>query len=144
MENEITKEYSNGELTVVWKPKKCIHSEVCVQTLPEVYHPNEKPWITPEKASTPALKSQIDTCPSGALSYYLNNPKMEEKESTANRPIPITVFQNGPLKIKGNLEIQLASGEVVTKEGTTGFCRCGASENKPFCDGSHRKIEFIG
>ena len=144
MEKEITKEYSNGELTVVWKPKKCIHSEVCVQTLPEVYKPQEKPWITPENAGTSALKSQIDKCPSGALTYYMNNEKMEEKETTVNQATPITIFQNGPLKIKGNLEIQLASGEVVTKEGTTGFCRCGASENKPFCDGSHRKIEFIG
>ena len=143
MEEEISKEYSNGELTVVWKPKKCIHSEVCVHTLPEVYNPKEKPWITPENASTSALKAQIDKCPSGALTYYMNN-KMEEKETTTNEATPITIFQNGPLKIKGNLEIQLASGEVVNKEGTTGFCRCGASENKPFCDGSHRKIEFIG
>ncbi|SNR26712.1 Zn-finger domain of CDGSH type-containing protein [Maribacter sedimenticola] len=56
----------------------------------------------------------------------------------------IIVANNGPLKIKGNLEIQLASGEIVTKEGTTGFCRCGVSKIKPFCDGSHRNIEFIG
>ena len=56
----------------------------------------------------------------------------------------IIVGNNGPLKIKGNLQIQLASGEIVTKEGTTGFCRCGVSENKPFCDGSHRKIEWVG
>lgn len=54
------------------------------------------------------------------------------------------VANNGSLKIKGNLQIQLASGEIVTKEGTTGFCRCGVSDNKPFCDGSHRKIEFTG
>lgn len=54
------------------------------------------------------------------------------------------VANKGPLKIKGNLQIQLASGETVTKEGTTGFCRCGVSENIPFCDGSHRKIDFIG
>lgn len=56
----------------------------------------------------------------------------------------IIVANNGPLKIKGSLKIQLASGEIVTKEGTTGFCRCGVSENKPFCDGSHRKIEWQG
>ncbi|MGO4918659.1 CDGSH iron-sulfur domain-containing protein [Maribacter spongiicola] len=49
---------------------------------------------------------------------------------------------NRPLKIKGNLQIQLASGETVTKEGTTGFCRCGVSENKSFCDISHRKNRF--
>ncbi len=42
MDNEIKKEYSNGEVTVVWKPKNCIHSEMRVKTLPEVYKPSEK------------------------------------------------------------------------------------------------------
>ncbi len=69
---EIVKEYSNGELTVVWKPEKCIHSGICVKTLPKVYHPKEKPWIKLEMASTSELKSQINKCPSGALSFYLN------------------------------------------------------------------------
>ena len=68
----------------------------------------------------------------------------EEKESTETNVTQIIVANNGPLKIKGDLEIQLASGEIVAKEGTTGFCRCGVSENKPFCDGSHRKIDFVG
>ena len=139
MEKEITKEYSNGELVIVWKPKKCIHAKVCVHMLPEVYKPNEKPWITPDTTTSSALIKQINECPSGALTYYMKNEIMEEKE--VNK---IIVANNGPLKVKGNLEIQLASGEIVTKEGTTGFCRCGVSENKPFCDGSHRKIDFVG
>jgi len=71
-ESEIRKEYSNGEITVVWKPGKCIHAGVCVKTLPEVYDPKAKPWITPENASSEALMNQIDQCPSGALSYYKN------------------------------------------------------------------------
>ena len=71
MEKEIVKEYSNGELTVVWKPHKCIHAGECVKALPEVYIPKEKPWIKAENASTQALKDQIAKCPSGALSYYM-------------------------------------------------------------------------
>ena len=71
-EQEIIKEYSNGELTVIWKPKKCIHSGICVKTLPEVYQPKEKPWVKHENATTEALKSQIDKCPSGALTYRMN------------------------------------------------------------------------
>lgn len=66
---EIIKEYQKGNLTVIWKPKKCIHAGVCVKTLPKVYDPDAKPWITPENASVQALKKQIDSCPSGALSY---------------------------------------------------------------------------
>lgn len=72
---EITKEYSNGELTIVWKPARCIHSGICVKKLPKVYHPREKPWITIENATTEELREQLPTCPSGALSYYLNKDK---------------------------------------------------------------------
>ena len=71
-EKEIVKEYSNGELTVVWKANKCIHSGICVKSLPNVYHPKEKPWIKPELASTQELKARINKCPSGALSFYMN------------------------------------------------------------------------
>ena len=72
MEKEIVKKYTNGELTVVWKPDLCIHSGVCVRTLPKVYNTKEKPWIKPENASTKELKAQISNCPSGALSYFMN------------------------------------------------------------------------
>lgn len=63
------KEYKKNNLTVIWQPEKCIHAGVCVKTLPEVYNTKEKPWIKPENASIEALKSQINACPSGALSY---------------------------------------------------------------------------
>jgi len=72
MEKEIVKEYSNGEITIVWQPKKCIHSAICVKTLPKVYNPKTKPWITIENATSEALKNQINNCPSGALSYKEN------------------------------------------------------------------------
>jgi uncharacterized Fe-S cluster protein YjdI len=72
-DRDIKKNYSNGELTIVWQPKKCIHSGICVKTLPMVYHPNEKPWIKIENAATEELKSQVDKCPSGALSYFMNS-----------------------------------------------------------------------
>jgi uncharacterized Fe-S cluster protein YjdI len=62
------KEYSNGEITIVWQPGKCIHSGVCVKMLPRVYNPNRKPWVKPENASSQELISQVAKCPSGALS----------------------------------------------------------------------------
>ena len=63
-----TQEYSNGEITILWKPKLCIHSGVCVKTLPQVYNPKERPWVKPENATTQELIDQIARCPSGALS----------------------------------------------------------------------------
>lgn len=63
-----THEYTNGEITILWKPELCIHSAVCVRTLPEVYDPAHRPWIRPENASTWQLTGQVSKCPSGALS----------------------------------------------------------------------------
>jgi len=69
------KEYTNGEITVIWQPELCIHSGICVHTLPNVYDPKGKPWVKPENATTKQLIEQISICPSGALSYRLNNEK---------------------------------------------------------------------
>jgi uncharacterized Fe-S cluster protein YjdI len=64
----ITKEYSNGDVTILWKPQLCAHAGICVKTLPQVYKPSEKPWIQPENASAQELRDQVAMCPSGALS----------------------------------------------------------------------------
>lgn len=66
------KEYSNGEITIVWKQQLCTHGAECVKRLPKVYKPKERPWITIENASSKELREQISACPSGALSYYEN------------------------------------------------------------------------
>lgn len=66
-------EYTNGELTVIWKPEKCQHAGICVKMLPEVYHPKDRPWVKPENATTDQLIAQISKCPSGALTYRMNN-----------------------------------------------------------------------
>ncbi|MEM9051011.1 MAG: (4Fe-4S)-binding protein [Bacteroidota bacterium] len=140
-EREIVKEYSNGELTVVWKPKKCIHAAVCVNTLPKVYDPNAKPWITPENASTQELKDQIDQCPSGALSYYIEDIIEETEDPNETK---VQVLENGPLLVSGNLLVTDKDGNTEKKDKATAFCRCGHSQNKPYCDGAHVKAEFRG
>ena len=76
-EKEIVKEYSNGEVTIVWKPKTCIHAGVCVRGLPNVFNPKARPWIKIDGATTEELVNQVAKCPSGALSSYMN----EEKEA---------------------------------------------------------------
>lgn len=63
-----TKEYSNGEITILWKAHLCEHAGVCVKMLPKVYNPKERPWIKIENASTEELKDQVSKCPSAALS----------------------------------------------------------------------------
>ena len=70
---DITKKYTNGEVTIVWRPAICIHSTVCFRGLSEVFDPRRRPWIVPENSDTEKIISQVKHCPSGALSYYMNN-----------------------------------------------------------------------
>lgn len=139
--NDITKEYSNGEITVVWKPKMCIHSGNCTAGLPEVFQPNEKPWIKVEAASSADIMAQIEKCPSGALSYYKNEEKEEmQKDSTPD--VRVEVMKNGPLMVHGEITVKGKDGNEETKTKVTAFCRCGLSSNKPYCDGTHNKQGF--
>lgn len=61
------KPYTNGEVTISWEPEKCTHSGICARTLPNVYRPKEKPWITIENATSEELIQQVSICPSKAL-----------------------------------------------------------------------------
>ena len=65
---DITKEYSNGEITIVWQPKKCIHSAICKHGLIEVFNPQAKPWINIKGANSERIREQVRNCPSGAMS----------------------------------------------------------------------------
>jgi uncharacterized Fe-S cluster protein YjdI len=135
-----TKEYSNGEMTIIWEPGKCFHSGVCTKMLPKVYRPEERPWIQIENATTEELKDQVSQCPSGALTYYMNK---EGKPKSADE-VDVKVMKDGPLLVTGTLKVTNADGITESKTQTTAFCRCGASKNKPYCDGSHTKAGFEG
>lgn len=141
MSNEVKKEYSNGDITVIWKPKLCIHAEECVKRLPEVYDPNKRPWIQPENASAEALKEQINACPSGALTYRMDG---EDEQEAMTLETKVEVLENGPLLVYGTLHITNAAGDTEVKNKTTAFCRCGQSQNKPYCDGAHVAADFRG
>ena len=67
------KEYSNGEVTIVWEAEKCILSAICAKGLPQVFQPREKPWIKIDAAKTEEIINQVKACPSGALRFYMNN-----------------------------------------------------------------------
>lgn len=66
------KTFTNGEITVVWKPGVCIHSAKCVQGLSEVFNVKARPWIKIDGAPSDRIIQQVDQCPSGALSYFRN------------------------------------------------------------------------
>ena len=135
------KEYSNGETTVVWEAEKCIHSAICAKGLPEVFQPRDRPWIKIDAANTETIINQVKQCPSGALRYYMN---ADGDNSTETLETKVEVLENGPLLVYGTLKVTHKDGSTETKNKTTAFCRCGASNNKPFCDGKHVKESFVG
>ena len=121
---------------MVWKPDTCIHSTVCFKGLPRVFNPNKRPWVNMEGSELEKIKAQVRSCPSGALSL--------EEEETASKENLVEVISNGPLCVHGTLAIKHPDGTLENKTVKTFFCRCGQSGKKPYCDGTHNKIGFIG
>lgn len=139
------KEYTNGEVTIVWKPNLCTHSKNCIYGLPAVFDSEARPWIDAEGASTQAIIDQVKKCPSGALTTYLNAAGKPEATMPSEGPqVEIKITPNGPILIKGATQLICPDGEAEDKVKGFALCRCGASEKKPFCDGSHNKINFQG
>lgn len=142
-----TIKYTNGEVTVVWKPDTCIHSRICWTELKEVFDPTQRPWVKMDGASTERIIEQVRKCPSGALSYFMNNESAaSETTVTAEKAeiVNIEIRPDGPIVVNTDCHITHSNGEVEIKKGKTSLCRCGASSNKPYCDGSHKRIDFKG
>jgi uncharacterized Fe-S cluster protein YjdI len=136
------KTYTNGKVTVNWKPDVCIHSRVCWSQLRSVFDPSKRPWIDMSGASTEEIIAQVKKCPSGAISFSMNG---ETETSAPQADICVAeVSPNGPLLVRGEIIVKDAQGNETRKSNITAFCRCGASSNKPYCDGSHRSAGFTG
>ena len=128
--------YSNDEITVSWNADTCFHSEVCTKNLSSVFNLNQKPWVNVNGATKEEIIKLINTCPSGALSYDLYST--EEKDITPS--VSIRIVPDGPMLVNGAFEFTDKDGNVSQIDKNTAYCRCGGSENKPYCDGTHKKI----
>jgi uncharacterized Fe-S cluster protein YjdI len=121
-------------------PDKCIHSTVCFEGLHEVFDPSKRPWVNIEGADTRRIIDQVRKCPSGALSYFMNQNEEKHQKGITE----IEVMARGPLVVDGTVRVKHGDKAEVVKEGKTAFCRCGSSNNKPYCDGTHQRIHFQG
>ena len=134
------KNYVGKEITIHDNRKICSHAAECVNNLPSVFKFNARPWINPDAADKQQIINTIKKCPSGALGYSIDDIEYKDQE----RMSMVTVSKDGPYTITGGIDligdnIQFAEG--FSKEHYT-LCRCGASSNKPFCDGMHITINF--
>jgi CDGSH-type Zn-finger protein/uncharacterized Fe-S cluster protein YjdI len=126
-----------GEVDITYNLKRCIHAEHCVRHLSSVFDKAKRPWINPDGAPVELVASVIEQCPSGALHY--------ERKDGVNEPILerniIKLRRNGSLEIRGDLAVYGTTVELQHETRVT-LCRCGASNNKPFCDNTHKAIAF--
>ena len=131
--------YDNDEITVKYDLKRCIHAANCVDGLPDVFNPDRKPWIDPDKASADDIADVIETCPTGALQYEMKKSVRVEQAPSKNR---IKLEKDGPVYMFGDIEVQDHEGNTVLADTRFALCRCGASSNKPACDNSHKEVDF--
>lgn len=155
MNNKNDREYSNGEITVFWKPDECIHATICFMKLRKVFDPTKRPWVNMQAAATKEIIDIVDLCPTDALTWKWNRDLTKaEAEELNNEPageeavpvpvVEIKIIANGPALVKGKFRLSKASGERIGTSEQIALCRCGASRNKPFCDGSHHHSGFTG
>lgn len=126
----MARRYVEGEtIDIGFDGKRCIHSRNCVLGHPRVFEPNAPgEWLHPDAASAEAIAALAESCPSGALTYRRKDGGAEETPPVVNT---VRLRENGPLAVHAELEI---NGETMLRAT---LCRCGASQNKPFCDNSH-------
>lgn len=135
MANGGVEEVRGKKVLLKFEGKKCIQSRQCVLGRPDVFVPNVSgEWIHPDAATPEELAALAQSCPSGAIQY-------ERLDGGAQEAAPIVnlarVRENGPLALHADLEVD---GQKVGYRAT--LCRCGASQNKPFCDGAHATAGF--
>jgi CDGSH-type Zn-finger protein/uncharacterized Fe-S cluster protein YjdI len=122
-------------LTLLYEGKRCIHARFCVTWGPKVFLANVPgPWINPDAASEEQLVEIAHACPSGAIRYLRKGGGPDEAPPQVNL---LAVREAGPYAVRADLRLNGRSGQYRAT-----LCRCGASKNKPFCDGSHHDVGF--
>ncbi len=133
------KSYVGKKITIHDNRKLCSHAAECINNLPLVFRLNQRPWINPDQeTTTEKIIETIRKCPSGALSYSIDEIEYRDYDG---KPL-VKVSKDGPYLVSGGIElVGIEFSDDISKEHYT-LCRCGASKNKPFCDGSHFNINF--
>jgi CDGSH-type Zn-finger protein/uncharacterized Fe-S cluster protein YjdI len=128
-------EVRGRKVVIRFDAKKCVHSRNCVLGRPDVFVPNVSgEWIHPDRATPEEVAALAANCPSGAITYERLDGGPQEPPPVVNT---LRVRENGPIAVHAPVRLDGAeAGLRVT------LCRCGASKNKPFCDGSHSAAGF--
>ncbi len=135
MSDEI-EEVRAPRVLVRFEGKRCIHSRNCVLSRPDVFVPNvEGDWLHPERATPEEIAALALACPSGAIRFQRTDGGPDEAPPLVN---VMRIRENGPNALSANMRI-VGHGSALRAT----LCRCGASQNKPFCDGRHTAAGFV-
>lgn len=124
-------EYRGERIDVTFDAERCIHVRACVEGLPAVFDVDRRPWVDPDAADADEVARVVERCPTGALVH-------DGDEAVPDRNA-VVVVEDGPVHLRGDLDVRTASGAPVTRETRLAVCRCGRSGNRPLCDGSHER-----
>jgi CDGSH-type Zn-finger protein/uncharacterized Fe-S cluster protein YjdI len=131
--------YAGEKIDVLWDSRLCIHIGECGYARGELFVGGRDPWCQPNLVSTDETRDVVSRCPSGALSYQVKDGSATEKPPAENT---VQVAYNGPLYVQGDLDIEGAADDMPGIKRRVALCRCGFSNNKPFCDNSHTGGNF--
>ena len=132
------KVYRGSNIEVSFDLDLCIHVGECLRGERSVFKLDRRPWVMPDNAPANEVARVVELCPSGALQYRRLDGGAGEKVGETTTVTPV---RNGPLLVRGSIEVTREDGSVETLPRAT-LCRCGESANKPFCDNRHLKIGF--
>jgi CDGSH-type Zn-finger protein/uncharacterized Fe-S cluster protein YjdI len=133
------KHYEGDGIQVTYDADRCIHAAECVRGLPRVFAPDRRPWIDAGAAGAEEIAAVVARCPTGALSCQRPGGGTLEPAADKNR---LRVVPHGPIYASGDLVLLDAERREIGRESRAAFCRCGASNNKPYCDGTHSEAGF--
>jgi uncharacterized Fe-S cluster protein YjdI/CDGSH-type Zn-finger protein len=131
--------YEDDAIRVFWNSDLCIHFAACLRMGGGVFDTGRRPWVDLSLADTDTVVAAIESCPSGALRYERLDGLPGEQPDVPTTVVP---WPNGPLMVRGELEVNDSRGDTFVAGPRATLCRCGASKNQPFCDVSHRSIGF--
>lgn len=129
-----------GEKTDVhWDSRLCIHVGECGRANNDLFVGGRQPWCKPDEVSADEVADVVSRCPTGALTFTRKDGGAQEAANSEN---VVSVMYNGPLYLRGELDIDGAESDMNGVRFRAALCRCGQSKNKPFCDNSHEDAGF--
>lgn len=133
------KTFAGESVDVSWHGGLCIHIGECGRAEGELFEGGRDPWCQPDHSTAEEAAEVCQRCPTGALSYRRKDGEPQESAPERNT---VVVANNGPLYLRGELEIDGASEQMHGVRYRAALCRCGQSSNKPFCDNTHETSGF--